>query len=62
MILLKHLFKVPFIITLFFIAFLCMFLIYRSWQYLTFDARPVVFVRIVGVDNTANEVCIIIVE
>lgn len=28
----------------------------RSWQYLTFDARPVVFVRIVGVDNTANEV------
>ena len=46
---------------IFFIAFLCMFL-YRSWQYLTFDARPVVFVRIVGVDNTANEVCIIIVE
>ena len=61
MILLEHLFKMPFIITLFSIAFLCMFL-YRSWQYLTFDARPVVFVRIVGVDNTANEVCIIIVE
>ena len=61
MTLLEHLFKVPFIITLFFIAFLRMFL-YRSWQYLTFDARPVVFVRIVGVDNTANEVCIIIVE
>ena len=61
MTLLEHLFKVPFIITLFFIAFLRMFL-YRSWQYLTFDPRPVVFVRIVGVDNTANEVCIIIVE
>jgi len=26
------------------------------WQYLTFDPRPVVFVRIVGVENTANEV------
>ena len=61
MILLEHLFKMPFIITIF-IAFLCMFLIYRSWQYLTFDPRPVVFVRIVGVDNTANQVSIIIVE
>lgn len=28
----------------------------RSWQYLSFDPRPVVFVRIVGVENTANEV------
>lgn len=28
----------------------------RSWQYLTFDPTPVVFVRIVGVQNTANEV------
>lgn len=28
----------------------------RSWQYLSFEPRPVVFVRIVGVDNTANEV------
>lgn len=28
----------------------------RSWQYLTFEPRPVVFVRIVGVENTANEV------
>ena len=61
MILLEHLFKMPFIITIF-IAFLCMLLIYRSWQYLTFDPRPVVFVRIVGVDNTANQVSIIIVE
>ena len=61
MILLEHLFKTAFIITIF-IGFLCMFLIYRSWQYLTFDPRPVVFVRIVGVDNTANEVCIIIME
>ena len=61
MILLEHLFKTPFIRTIF-IGFLCMFLIYRLWQYLTFDPRPVVFVRIVGVDNTANEVCIIIVE
>ncbi|XP_022778023.1 BTB/POZ domain-containing protein 9-like [Stylophora pistillata] len=28
----------------------------RSWQNLSFEPRPVVFVRIVGVDNTANEV------
>lgn len=28
----------------------------RSWQYLSFEPRPVVFVRIVGVENTANEV------
>lgn len=28
----------------------------RSWQSLRFDARPVVFVRIVGTRNTANEV------
>ena len=35
MILLEHLFKTAFIITIF-IGFLCMFLIYRSWQYLTF--------------------------
>ena len=34
----------------------CFFLL-RSWQYLSFDPRPVVFVRIVGVENTANEVC-----
>ena len=41
MILLEHLFKMPHIITFFF-AFLCMFLTYRSWQYLTFDPRLVV--------------------
>lgn len=28
----------------------------RSWQTLTFDPRPVVFIRIVGTHNTANEV------
>lgn len=28
----------------------------RSWQHLSLDPRPVVFVRIVGVQNTANEV------
>ena len=32
------------------------FIICRSWQYLSFEPRPVVFVRIVGVENTANEV------
>ena len=32
------------------------FILCRSWQYLSFEPRPVVFVRIVGVENTANEV------
>lgn len=29
----------------------------QSWQYITFDRRPVVFIRIFGTHNTANEVC-----
>jgi BTB/POZ domain-containing protein 9 len=28
----------------------------RSWQHITFPRRPVVFIRIVGTHNTANEV------
>jgi BTB/POZ domain-containing protein 9 len=28
----------------------------RSWQTLKFEPRPVVFIRIVGTHNTANEV------
>lgn len=28
----------------------------RSWQQFTFDPRPVVFIKIVGTYNTANEV------
>ena len=28
----------------------------RSWQYLKFDRQPVVFIRIVGTYNSANEV------
>ena len=28
----------------------------KSWQYITFPKRPVVFIRIVGTHNTANEV------
>lgn len=28
----------------------------RSWQYITFPRRPVVYIRIVGTHNTANEV------
>ena len=40
---------------------ICPFLL-RSWQHLSLDPRPVVFVRIVGVQNTANEVCSLIVK
>lgn len=28
----------------------------KSWQTLTFERRPVVFIRIIGTHNTANEV------
>jgi len=28
----------------------------RSWQHITFEKRPVTFVKIVGTSNTANEV------
>jgi hypothetical protein len=28
----------------------------RSWQHITFEKRPVAFVKIVGTSNTANEV------
>lgn len=28
----------------------------RSWQYMEFPARPVVFFQVVGTHNTANEV------
>lgn len=28
----------------------------RSWQYISFEMRPVVFIRIIGTHNTANEV------
>ncbi|CAH1390251.1 unnamed protein product [Nezara viridula] len=28
----------------------------RSWQYISFEMRPVVFIRIIGTYNTANEV------
>lgn len=28
----------------------------RSWQQFTFEPRPVVFIKIVGTYNTANEV------
>lgn len=31
----------------------------RSWQHLTFTGRPVVFIKIVGTHNTANEVGIL---
>ena len=30
----------------------------KSWQTIRFPPRPVVFIKIVGVHNTANEVCI----
>lgn len=30
----------------------------RSWQQFTFESRPVVFIRIIGMHNTANEVCV----
>lgn len=30
----------------------------RSWQQFTFQSRPVVFIKIVGTYNTANEVCL----
>lgn len=30
----------------------------RSWQSFTFNPRPVVFIKIVGTFNTANEVCL----
>lgn len=30
----------------------------KSWQQFTFEPRPVVFIKIVGTYNTANEVCI----
>lgn len=32
----------------------------RSWQQFTFESRPVVFIRIIGMHNTANEVCVCI--
>ena len=28
----------------------------RSWQHITFEKRPVAFVKIIGTSNTANEV------
>ena len=34
----------------------------RSWQQFTFPPRPVVFFKIVGTYNTANEVCSITFE
>ena len=33
----------------------------RSWQVIQFDALPVTFVKIVGTNNTANEVSHIII-
>ena len=30
----------------------------KSWQNIRFDERPVVFIRIIGTDNTANTVFI----
>lgn len=32
----------------------------QSWQVIRFPARPVVYIRIVGTRNTANEVSVII--
>jgi BTB/POZ domain-containing protein 9 len=29
----------------------------KSWQFLQFDERPVVYIRITGTKNTANNVC-----